>query len=259
MKIYRLGKNAIKTKAKTLKIADFLNLSVLSVPAAFDWSIVDGKPLTYGMDGNDAHEDCVFASACHHIGTWSGNTGPEQVATAADALAAYSSFAGYDPNNPATDGGANMLDVATLWRTKPIFGHKIAAFAVVDLKRLDLVAAAMFLFGGMWIGWSLPKAWQGADAWDVSPNGSTSGDWSPGSWGGHATHGPAYSPQLLGIKSWTANVPVTLPAFSTYAEEGYALISTDLWERLTGSLCPAGVDGAALQNALIQVAARTLR
>ena len=254
MRIYRLGKNAVKKKPKTLQMGDFLNLSVLPAPpAAFDWSMARGKPLIYGMDGNDDHEDCVFSSACHQIGTWTGNTGDEQIATDSDALAAYTDFAGFDPKNPATDSGANMLATATMWRIKPIFGHRIKAFAALDLKRLDLVAAAMFLFGGAWIGWAMPKAWQGADVWDTSPSGIVTGDWAPNTWGGHATHTPACSPKLLGTITWQENVPVTIPAFEAYAEEGYVLISEDTWETLTGDRCPAGVDGAALQAALARV------
>ena len=256
MKIYRLGKHAPTLKKKTLRIGDFLNLSVLPTPpAAVDWSMIKGKPLTYGMDGNDDYGDCVFASSCHQIGTWSGNTGDEQIATAADALSAYAKFTGFDPAVPSSDGGASMVLTATEWRTQPIFNHTIAAFASVDLKRLDLVAAAAYLFGGLWVGWQLPRAWQGANTWDVNPSGSTSGDWAPGLWGGHATHMPAFSPELLGVVTWQQNVPVTIPAFASYADEAYALISTDTWLRLTGDRCPAGVDGAALQDALAQVTA----
>lgn len=254
MKIYPLGKHAPTLKAKTLKIGNFLNLSVLPTPpAAFDWSMIRGRPLIYGMDGNDQWGDCVFASACHHIGTWSGNTGNELIATGADALAAYNAFTGFDPSKPSTDQGANMLLTATQWRNSPIFNHKIAAFASVDLKRLDLVAAAAYLFGGLWIGWGLPIAWQGADVWDVSPNGVITGDWAPGSWGGHATHGPTFSPRLLGVKTWQENMPVTIAAFTTYADEAYALISQDVWLQLTGNKCPAGVDISALQAALSQI------
>lgn len=256
MKIYKLGKNTAKMKSKTLQIEDFLNLSTLPTPpAAFDWSMIKDKSLIYGMDGNDNYSDCVFASACHQIGTWTGNTGSELIATATDALAAYSTFTGFKTDDPSTDNGANMLDTATMWRTNQIFKHKIKAFAALNLKRLDLVAAAMFLFGGAWIGWAMPKAWQGADTWDISLTGSVKGDWTPGSWGGHATHQPAYSPKLMGNKSWTENVPATIPAFETYAEEGYVLISEDTWETLTGNRCPAGVDGAALQAALTRVTA----
>ena len=255
MKIYRLGKHAPTLKKKTLKIGDFLNLSVLPTPpAAFDWSMIEGKPLIYGMDGNENFGDCVFASACHHIGTWSGNTGEEQIATEDDALGAYGRFTGFSRSDPLSDNGASMVLTATQWRTQPIFNHTIAAFASVDLKRLDLVAAAAYLFGGLWIGWQLPLAWQGADVWDLPPGG-TVGNGAIGSWGGHATHGPAFSPRLLGIKTWQKNVPATIPAFTTYADEAYALISKDIWLRLTGDRCPAGVDGAALQAALSQVIA----
>jgi hypothetical protein len=254
MQIYKLGKNEKKVKLKTLQIHDFMNLSVMPAPpAAFDWSMVRGKPLFYGMDGNDKYGDCPFVSACHQIGTWTGNTGIEQVATEKDALDAYGRFVGFDPTKPETDNGANMLDTATRWRIEPIFNRKIAAFASVDLKRLDLVASAMFAFGGLWIGWRLPKAWQGADVWDISPTGSTEGDWKPNSWGGHATHGPALSPKLMGVETWQKHMPVTVPAFEAYADEGYVLISTDTWACLTGNDCPAGVDGAALQAALAQI------
>jgi hypothetical protein len=256
VKIYRLGKHAPTLKKKTLKIGDFLNLSVLPTPpAAFDWSMPKNKPLIYGMDGNADWGDCVFASACHHIGTWSGNTGAELIATEDDALGAYGRFTGFKQSDPSTDNGASMVLTATQWRTQPIFNHTIAAFASIDLKRLDLVAAAAYLFGGIWIGWALPLAWQGADSWDVSPGGILTGKWAPASWGGHATHGPAFSPRLLGIKTWQLNMPATIPAFTTYADEAYALISKDIWLRLTGDRCPAGVDGAALQAALAQVIA----
>ena len=256
MNIHPLGKHAPTLKKKTLQIGDFLNLSVLPTPpAAFDWSMIKGKPLIYGMDGNENFGDCVFASACHHIGTWSGNTGDEQIATEADALGAYGRFTGFKQSDPSTDNGASMVLTATQWRTQPIFNHTIAAFASVDLKRLDLVAAAAYLFGGLWIGWQLPKAWQGANSWDVPSNKSLTGDWAPNSWGGHATHMPAFSPRLLGIKTWQQDMQATIPAFTAYADEAYALISKDIWLRLTGDRCPAGVDGAALQSALSQVTA----
>ena len=50
-------------------------------------------------------------------------------------------------------------------------------------------------------------------------------------------------------------MPVTIPAFTTYADEAYALISQDIWLKLTGDRCPAGVDGAALQAVLAKVTA----
>jgi predicted oxidoreductase (fatty acid repression mutant protein) len=66
---------------------------------------------------------------------------------------------------------------------------------------------------------------------------------------------PAFSPRLLGIKTWQEDMPATIPAFTSYADECYALISRDVWLRLTDDRCPAGVDGMALQSALSLVTA----
>jgi len=254
MQIHKLGRNPSKFDPRNLKLADFINLSTLpAIPAAFDWGMKNGVPLVYGMDGNDQYGDCVFASACHQIGTWTGQTGTEQVATAADAEAAYTAFTGFNPSDPSTDNGADMLTVATGWRTKPIFNHTIAAFAQVDIKRPDLIAAAANLFGGVWTGWGLPTAWQGADEWTTGP--STDGQWAVGSWGGHAVHLKLVSPALLGVVTWGNVMPVTPAALATYCQEIFALISVDCWETLTGNSCPSGVDGAALQAALTQVTA----
>jgi hypothetical protein len=244
MNVFKLGKHPVDLAhlAKMPKIENYLNLSVLpSIPAAFDWSMRDGVPFEYGMDGNDLYGDCPFASACHQIGTWTGQNGTEVVATEEDALDAYARFTGFRRDDPSTDNGANMLQVALQWRTKPIMGRTIKAFATVDMRRPDLVAAAANLFGGVWAGWALPTAWQGADEWQTGPN--TSGQWAPGSWGYHATHMMLASPAMFGLKTWGQHMCVSPKALATYSDEGYVL-TCDAW--LTDGRCPAGVDGEAL-------------
>jgi hypothetical protein len=241
--IYKLGclpHDPIKV-ARCVQAHDILNLSVLpETPAAFDWSQKDGTNLVYPMHGNNYAGDCVFASACHMLGTWTGQTGQQEAITEAQAIDAYSRFTGYNPATGANDNGAVMLDVAKRWaKGENIAGHVIKAFVSVDTKRLDLVAAASNLFGGLWTGWALPTAWQGADEWTAGPN--TDGKWAPYSWGGHAVQQTLYSPGMLGIKTWTEDMPVTPAAWDTYCGEAYALISQDTWLRLAGA-CPAGVD-----------------
>ena len=177
---FALGRRPSPKDERTLKMAEFLNLSVLpEVPAAFDWTMRDGIELDYPMLGNDRYGDCVFASACHEIITWTGQTGVQQVISEEEALAAYSAFTGFDRNRPETDRGADMLTTAKRWRTTPIAGRTIKAFGVVDPTRPDLIAACANLFGGLWTGWSLPVAWQNLDIWDVSPTGSKEGNWAP--------------------------------------------------------------------------------
>jgi hypothetical protein len=244
MDIFKLGKHPADPArlAAMPKLADYVNLSTLPpIPSAFDWSMRDGVPLEYGMNGNDRFPDCVFASACHQVGTWTGQTGTEQVGTDADALDAYARFTGNSPTDPTNDAGASMLVTATQWQTMPIMGRTIKAFAVVDMKRPDLVAAAANLFGGVWVGWALPAAWQGADEWMTGP--SASGQWAPGSWGYHATHLSLVSPAMLGIKTWGQHMCVTPGTLATYSDEGYVL-TCDAW--LVDGRCPAGVDGESL-------------
>jgi len=103
--------------------------------------------------------------------------------------------------------------------------HTIAAFASVDLKRLDLVAAAAYLFGGLWNRLAAAQGLAGANSWDVPSSGNTSVTGLRRSWGGHATHVPAFSPRLIGVKTWQQDMPATIPAFAAYADEAYALIS----------------------------------
>lgn len=222
--------------ARCVQARDILNLSTLpSLPAAFDWSQKDGVDLSYPMLGNDRFGDCVFASACGQILTWSGQTGTEESIGEADALDAYARFTGFNVVTGAGDNGAVMLDVAKRWANgEQIAGHALKAFVAIDPARLDLVEAACNLFGGVWTGWDLPVAWQGADVWDAVSN-------SP-EWGGHAMHLPAMSPGMLSTITWGGRQPITPAGWLTRCRECYALISPGMWATLTGDRCPSGVD-----------------
>ena len=152
-KLGRLPHDSVAV-ARCIQAHDILNLSTIpSLPAAFDWSQKDGADLTYGMFGNDLYGDCVFASACHQILTWSGQTDVEEAIAEADALDAYRRFTGFDPVTGANDEGAVMLDVAKRWaKGEKIAGHVLKAFVAVDQTRLALVDAVCTLFGGIWTG-----------------------------------------------------------------------------------------------------------
>ena len=61
------------------------------------------------------------------------------------------------------------------------------------------------------------------------------------------------SPKLLGLKTWTERRPVTHAALAGYCDEPIAIITEDMWTKLTGDLCPAGVDGQKLADMLTLV------
>jgi hypothetical protein len=231
--------------ASCLQAHDVLDLSTLlpARPAARDWSQKSGVDTTYQMFGNDSLGDCVIASLLDQLLTWAGQTGALFLPTLQDALDGYQKFGGWDPNNSkATDNGCVMLDVVTRLQEETLAGQKIRGFVHVNPKSPELLAAALEFFGGLWMGWDLPIAWQSAGVWGTSPNGSTSGDWAPASWGRHATHVPLWSPGMAGLITWTEHQPFTLDAAPAYCSEAYALVSDELWAILTSGQCPAGVD-----------------
>jgi hypothetical protein len=243
--IYKLGRlphNPAKV-AKCVQAHNILNLSTLPLwPAARDWSMKDGVDFVYPMLLNDQLGDCVIASLIHKFITSAGQTNTPFAPTEQDALDGYKRFGGYVEGDPSTDRGCVMLDVAKRVCTEPLAGQTIRAFVAVDPTDIDLMAAVCEFFGGLWVGWSLPTAWQDSDIWDVSPTGSVSGPWAPASWGLHATHDPIWSPARAGVRTWTQRKEVTIPAVRTYCEETYAIISQTLWADLVGDRCPAGID-----------------
>lgn len=257
--LVRLGRHPanLARVAAHVQAKDVIDLSRLPArPAARDWSMIDGQPIAYPMFGNDSLGDCVFASLGHSQLTQSANSGVEVAITDNDIVDAYRRLGGYVPGDPSTDNGANMLEVGLACHAgTPVAGRTIAAIVAVNPKDDDMMAAASESLGGLWLGWDLPLAWRDADIWDVAPDGSTSGDWAPRSWGGHATSAPAYSPALNGLVTWTENRPFTPAGAHRYCEEAYGIFWADLWTRLEGGLCPSGLDLQKLMDLMGEVKA----
>jgi hypothetical protein len=236
---------------------DVIDLSrIPSRPAARDWGLVDGRPLEYPMFRNDELGVCGITSLGHSQITQSANSGVEVAILDSEIVDGYSRLGGYVPGRPETDNGVVLLDVGIkLLGGEPLAGRKLLAMVAIDPKDDDMVAAAGEFFGGIWYGWDLPRAWQGADVWDAAPNGSRSDDWAPRSWGGHATASVSYSPTRDGLISWAEFHPFTPEARRIYAEEAYALIWDGLWTRLDGGLCPAGLDLQKLSDLMAAIKA----
>lgn len=234
-----LGRVAAHPQAR-----DVINLSALpGRPVANDWGTVDGRPLVYPMFKNNILGICGPASLGHSQITQSANSGVEVALLDSDIEDAYVRLGGYVIGRPETDNGVNMLEVGLrLLAGERLAGRKLLALIAINPKDNDMVCAAAEFFGGLWTGWDLPLAWQGADVWDVAVNGSRSGKWAPRSWGGHATHVVSYSPGWKQLPTWTEDKPFTDEAQFAYMEECYAVLWEDTWARLAGGLCPAGLD-----------------
>lgn len=228
-KIGKLGKHAVKHDARTLKVSNYLKKEHLPpVPRAYDWTTKFTAP--WGMMHNDTLCDCTCAGAAHLIECWSLNaSGAENMIQDNDVLNAYIALTGYNPQTGANDNGAPEIDALNYWRHNGIAGHKILAYASIDLKDPETIKQNIYLFGGIYIGLLLPNSINGQDIWDVPSEGMT-GDGKPDSLGGHCVIVLAYDDEGLTAITWGAAKKMTWAFWKAYCDEAYAIISPDFFK-----------------------------
>ncbi|HEY2900300.1 MAG TPA: hypothetical protein VGL59_06980 [Polyangia bacterium] len=243
----KLGKNPARHDPRTLQMANYLTLP--TIPAACDWTKKAAS--SWGMMLNDKLGDCTCAAAGHITQAWTANAGPQELTISdGDVEKAYEAVGHYKPGHPNTDQGAVEMDVLQYWRKHGIGGHKIKAYVALEPKNHQHVMAAVDLFGGSYIGVSLPVSAQKQTIWSVPPGGAT-GTGAPGSWGGHAVVIEAYDGHGLTCITWGQPKRMTWSFWDTYCDEAYALLS-DLWAPKSKE-APSGFDMAALNSDLKEV------
>ena len=235
----KLGRKAIKTDSRTLKLASYMQPTLPPPPKAADWT----KNVTdWGMMLNDQLGDCTIAGVGHAVQVWTVNNG--SMVTVSDAVVEkyYESWDGYKPNDPASDRGGIELDVLNLWRKKGFNRHKLMGFTSASVANLTEVRQAIALFGGVYIGLSLPLSAQSQDVWDVLPNGGASAE--KGRWGGHCVFVPKYDQKGFTCVTWGALKAMTTAFWKAYCDETYVLLGAD-WVGAQGA--PAGFSLEQLQ------------
>lgn len=248
----KLGKLHKKDDPRTFRLAKYLLTENLPVPpSSIDWSQAGDRQ--WPMHKNDEIGDCAIVACAHLIELWTANAqGEEQVVSDTDVIKAYSDITGYVPGDPSTDNGSHMLDVLRYWRNTGIGGHKIIAFCEVDPKNDVEVQLGMWLFGGLYSGYSLPNSVKTDEGkWQVkSPDDG-------GVWGGHAVAQAASDSSTRtiltrrcekGIITWAKTQLMSNNFFTKYADECYAVLSQD-WISKAG-LSPSGFDLVQLNKDL---------
>jgi hypothetical protein len=240
---YRLGKQDPKHDPRTFQLATYLTDELPPAPSHRSWT---AKVQDWGMLGNDQYGDCVFAGALHMVQDWTAYESTEFVPTDQQALDAYSAVTGFDPNDPSTDNGANMLDSLNYWRKTGIGEHQIMAFAACEPGNGEHVRDAINLFQAAYVGIGLPITAQRQKVWSVPPQGPV-GDGAKYSWGGHCVPIIGYSRRRLVCVTWGGLKYMTWRFFQTYCDEAYAVLSQD-WA--ADGTAPNGFDLAELQKDL---------
>ena len=244
----KTGRKAIKTDSRTLMLGDYLTPSLPPPPPTADWT----KGITaWGMmlNGPDPAEpkypdglsDCTIAGCGHAVQVWTANVGNEVTISDATIEKFYENWDGYKPGDPSTDNGGVELDVLNDWKKQGFAGHALTAFVDPRPASLTQVRQSIALFGGVYIGLSLPVTAQKQDVWDVVPNGGS--DAQPGSWGGHCVYVPKYDQNGFTCITWGQPKTMTLAFWNEYCDEAHTLLSQD-WLAAKGS--PGGFDQAQL-------------
>lgn len=245
----KLGKQPKRHDPRTLMLAAYVGADAhLSAPTAVDYThgIND-----WGMFRNDVLGCCTIAGVAHAEQLWSVNTlGRETTITDDDVVRYYSLWDGYQVGNPATDNGGVELAVLNQWRQAGFNGHKLDAFAAVNITQAH-VQLSTWLFGATYIGVELPAAAQGEELWALP---ATLGpDDEPGSWGGHCVVLAKYDAEGPTCITWGGLRKMTWAWFEKYCTEAYGLVSAD-WLTTSG-LAPSGFNMLALENDLKAVTA----
>jgi hypothetical protein len=226
--MHRLGRKAVKTDSRTLKMAKYLTAALPAPLDTMDWA--KGQK-SWLMLGNDSLGDCTIAGAMHTIMGWTLNSGKEVLFSTQDAINYYELFDGYNPNDSSTDQGGILLDVLNDWKQQGINGHKVDAYASVTPSNLTEVKQALSLFGPLYCGMNFPKSARGQSEWTVTKDHSIEG--------GHCVVMIGYNATGPVFISWGALYQATWEFFSTYFDEIYAAISPDWFEK-------SGVDPTGL-------------
>ena len=239
---YKLGKLAAKHDDRTLKFKSYFK-SLPPIPQSIDWT---AGITNFLMCGNDTVGDCTCAGAAHLEMIWESNAKTSTVPTTEEpltsqVLAAYSAITGYNPSDPNTDTGADLLTVLNYWTNNPIANYNIKAYTQLPLNNLNDIRAAIALFGGVYMGVQLPD-----DAQTAFSNGQPWIDTTDNNIeGGHCIVLVGYTPQYFTAISWGAKQLLSPDWFTKYADEAYAVISPQ-WINAYGT-APSGFNLAQLE------------
>jgi hypothetical protein len=245
----KLGKHAPIHDPRTLRFGSYLKSTLAPPPASRDWS---GAITNWGMMGNDQYGDCTAAAAGHMIMDWTKEAnGAEFITPDSAILTFYNHFA-----HGVADAGANMLAVLKYWRKHGLDKHKITAFMALQPQSQVEAMDAVNLFDGLYIGVALPNSvvpssgnWLNIP-WQVPPGGPV-GAAAPNPNNGHCIPAVGYDQRNLYIVTWGALKPMSWAFYNAYADEAYAVLSTD-WVKV-GAPAPDGFDLATLEADLAAI------
>lgn len=250
---FQLGKRKPKIDARTLRFRKYVAAKAPKLPARADWS---KKVPEWPMMLNNIIGDCTCAAAGHMIQCWTANRNPPmRIVRDAEIKRVYQHFTGDGPG--WKHAAVRLLDLLKFWRSKGIGGHKIHSFAALDLRDRRQVMRAVDLFGGCYIGVTLPDFAVNdrmlKTRWHV-PVGKRPPPPNPKY--GHCIPAVAYNRSGLTVVTWGETKAMSWAFYEAYADEAFALLSKSDWiSKKYKKKAPPGFDLTRLEADLKSVTA----
>ena len=108
------------------------------------------------IEGNDTLSLCVEAAQSHAVMLWTAVNGNIVIPSQSDTVGLYSAAAGYNPADPRTDRGSNMMQVAQYCENTGYMGVKLAGVYQLQPDNLEHLKWTILLGGVALVGVSLP-------------------------------------------------------------------------------------------------------
>lgn len=234
----RFGKTSPKRSLKTFSLSNYMKASGVPFPQKWAWE----RPIQYQMLLNDSLGDCVPAACTHLEMNWQAvaNAGTPLLVTDEMVLKAYEAVGGYVKNDPSTDNGCNMLDamhygLRTGYADRPPW----QTFATLDVQNIDQIKAAIYIFGGVPIGFNVPQSMVDELRAGIDPTFSfVQGDKPSGE--GHCVLPVGYGRSGVALISWGKVYRTSWDFWQAWVDEAYCVVSKN-WIKASG-VSPTGLD-----------------
>ena len=243
----KFGKKPVRHDPRTLRMSSYLSAVLPQIPPSYNViervlaNLPTASPAAlFPMDGNDQYACCTFAARAHADTIFGALLSLESVMDQQQVVDLYLKLSGGE------DNGLVILDVLKDWCASTSLNDQAKAFVSVDPTNIEHVKLAIYLFGGVYLGFNVQEnAVEDFDAGQMWQPGPLTGD-------GHAVYAVAYDPSSVTVLTWGATAVGSLDWWTECVDEAYAILSP---EASSPGFCPTGIDCAQLQADLAAIRA----
>lgn len=221
------GKLPATPEAVALKLKDYITSPIWIPSGNFGhYSLVNN----WQMLGNDTVGCCAIAQPYHGIMLWEAMADRAVNINTQCTLSSYSLITGWNPHNPESDRGSNMVTVADYWQNSGLKDadgdvHKIDGYVGLQVGNWQELITATYLFNAVGIGVAMPYQWELAfrngQAWDAVAD--------PSIVGGHAIMSCGHVNDTVPVVTWGRTQTLTQAGYEQFSDEALVYLSEDMF------------------------------